>query len=154
VYGSPTPGPPVGPWGLIINYPTLSYKGSGGHHFRGVKKKKRLRQGRLEHNITQFSRRRRVLRSGGLNHLNHRVHRVHLELTTKRLKTFPTKKNTAGCSCSSSGENVAKPLRHIPYPLLADFIGSTLCQTKSQIFHLCYKTGYESFFSSSSLQLK
>jgi hypothetical protein len=32
-----------------------------------------------------------VLRSDGLNHVNHRVHHVHLELTTKRLKTFPTK---------------------------------------------------------------
>jgi hypothetical protein len=48
-------------------------------------------QGRLEHNTTQFSHEHRVLRSGGLNHGNHRVHRVHLELTTKRLKAFPTK---------------------------------------------------------------
>jgi hypothetical protein len=54
-------------------------------------KKERLRQARLEHNTTQFSCRRRVLRSGGPNHVNYRVHRVHLELTTKRLKTFPTK---------------------------------------------------------------
>jgi hypothetical protein len=54
-------------------------------------KKKRLRQCRLEHNITQFSRGRRVLRSGSPNHVNHRVHRVHLELTTKRLKIFLTK---------------------------------------------------------------
>jgi hypothetical protein len=53
--------------------------------------KKRLRQDRLEHNTTQFSYGCRVLHSGGLNHVNHRVHRVHLELTTKRLKTFPTK---------------------------------------------------------------
>jgi hypothetical protein len=52
---------------------------------------KRLRQDRLEHNTTQFSRGRRVLRSGGPNHVNLRVHCVHLELTTKRLKAFPTK---------------------------------------------------------------
>jgi hypothetical protein len=45
----------------------------------------------LEHNATQFSRGRRVLCSGGLNHINHRVHHVHLELTTKRLKAFYTK---------------------------------------------------------------
>jgi hypothetical protein len=54
-------------------------------------KKGRLRLGRLEHNTTQFSHGRRVLRSGGLNHVNHRVHRVHLELTTKRLKVFSAK---------------------------------------------------------------
>jgi hypothetical protein len=54
-------------------------------------KKERLRQDRLEHNTTQFSRGRRVLRSGNPNHVNHRVHHVHLELTTKRLNTFPTK---------------------------------------------------------------
>jgi hypothetical protein len=34
-----------------------------------------------------------VLRSGDPNHVNHYVHRVHLELTTKRVKTFPTKKS-------------------------------------------------------------
>jgi hypothetical protein len=45
----------------------------------------------LEHNITQFSHRRRVLRSGDPNHVNHRVHHVHLELTTKRLEAFPAK---------------------------------------------------------------
>jgi hypothetical protein len=56
-------------------------------------KKKRLRQGRFEHNTTQFSRGRRVLRSGGPNHINYRVHCVHLELTTKRLKAFPTKES-------------------------------------------------------------
>jgi hypothetical protein len=55
-------------------------------------KKERLRQDRLEHNITQFSYGRGVLRSGGPNHINQHVHRVHLELTTKRLKAFPTKK--------------------------------------------------------------
>jgi hypothetical protein len=54
-------------------------------------KKERLRQGRIEHNTTQFSHGRRVLRSGGPNHVNHHVHRVHLGLTTKRLKAFPTK---------------------------------------------------------------
>jgi hypothetical protein len=48
-------------------------------------------QDRLEHNTTQFSRGRRVLRSGGPNYINHRVHRVHLELTTKRQKPPPTK---------------------------------------------------------------
>jgi hypothetical protein len=58
-------------------------------HFQGVEL--RLRQGRLEHNITQFSHGRRVLRSGGPNHVNLCIHRIHLELTTKRLKTFPTK---------------------------------------------------------------
>jgi hypothetical protein len=50
-----------------------------------------LRQDRLEHNTTQFSCGRRVLRLGGLNHVNLHLHRVHLELTTKRLKTFFTK---------------------------------------------------------------
>jgi hypothetical protein len=55
------------------------------------RKKERLRIGRLEHDTTQVSRGRRVLRSGGPNHVNHRVHRVHLELTTKRLKAFPAK---------------------------------------------------------------
>jgi hypothetical protein len=54
-------------------------------------KKEMLRQGMLEHNATQFSRRRKVLHSGGPNNINHRVHRVHLGLTTKRLKAFPTK---------------------------------------------------------------
>jgi hypothetical protein len=54
-------------------------------------KKERLRLGRLEHNTTQFSRRRRILRSAGPNHVNLRVHRIHLELTTKGLKTFPVK---------------------------------------------------------------
>jgi hypothetical protein len=47
----------------------------------------------LEHNTTQFSRERRVLRSGGLNHVNHSVHYVHLELTTKRLNAFSTKES-------------------------------------------------------------
>jgi hypothetical protein len=55
------------------------------------RKKERLRQDMVEHNTTQFSRGRRVLGSGGPNHVNHRVHHVHLELTTKRLKVFPTK---------------------------------------------------------------
>jgi hypothetical protein len=55
------------------------------------RKKERLRQDRLEHNTTQFSRGRRVLHSGGPNHVNHRVHHIHLELTTKRQKTFPIK---------------------------------------------------------------
>jgi hypothetical protein len=50
-----------------------------------------LRLGRLEHNTTQFSHGRRVLRSGSPNHVNYRVHHVHLEVTTKRLKAFPTK---------------------------------------------------------------
>jgi hypothetical protein len=57
----------------------------------GDQKKERLRQDRFEHNTTRFSRGRRVLRSGGPNHINHHVHRVHLELTTKRLKAFPVK---------------------------------------------------------------
>jgi hypothetical protein len=54
-------------------------------------KKERLRQARLEHNITQFSHERRVLRSDGPNHINHHIHHIHLELTTKRLKAFHTK---------------------------------------------------------------
>jgi hypothetical protein len=45
----------------------------------------------VEHNTTQFSCGRRVLRSDGSNHVNHCVHRVHIELTTKRLKVFPIK---------------------------------------------------------------
>jgi hypothetical protein len=60
-------------------------------HFQGVKKQNRPRQDMLEHNTTQFFRGRRVLRSSGPNHINHRVHHVHLELTTKKLKAFPTK---------------------------------------------------------------
>jgi hypothetical protein len=85
------PGPPVGPWGLIVNYSTLSYKRLGWPALPKGQKKERLRQGRLEHNTTQFSHRRRVLRSGDPNNVNHRIHHVHLELTTKRLKTFPIK---------------------------------------------------------------
>jgi hypothetical protein len=54
---------------------------------------KRLRQDRLEHNTTHFSHGRRVLCSGGLNHVNPSVPRVHLELTTKRLKAFPVKES-------------------------------------------------------------
>jgi hypothetical protein len=77
-------------------------------------KKERLRQDRLEHNITQFSYGRGVLRSGGPNHINHHVHRVHLELTTKRLKAFPIKKTTVGCCRSGSDKSVAKPLRQPP----------------------------------------
>jgi hypothetical protein len=69
----------------------LSYKRLGWTPLPRGRKKESLTQGRLEHNTTQFSRGRRVLRSGGSNHVNHRVHRVHLELTTKRLKAFPTK---------------------------------------------------------------
>jgi hypothetical protein len=91
VYGSPTPGPPVGPWGLIVNHLTLTYKRFGWTPLPKGHKKKRLRLGRLEHNTTQFSHGRRVLRSGSPNHVNHRVHLVNLELTTKRLKAFPTK---------------------------------------------------------------
>jgi hypothetical protein len=85
------PGPPVGPWGLIVNYPILSYKRLGWTPLPRGRKKERLRQGRLEHNTTQFSHGRRILCSGGPNHVNHRVHRVHLDLTTKRLNAFPTK---------------------------------------------------------------
>jgi hypothetical protein len=85
------PGPPVGPCGVIVNYPTLSYKRRGWTPLPRDQKKERLRQGRLEHNTTQFSHGCRVLRSGGLNHINHRVHCVHLELTTNRLNALPTK---------------------------------------------------------------
>jgi hypothetical protein len=74
-----------------VNHPTSSYKRFGRTPPPGGRKKEWLRQDRLEHDTTQFSCGRRVLRSGGPNHVNHRVHRVHLELTTKRLKTFPTK---------------------------------------------------------------
>jgi hypothetical protein len=48
-------------------------------------------QDRLEHNTTQFSCGRRVLRSGGPNHINPCVPCVQLELTTKMLKAFPAK---------------------------------------------------------------
>jgi hypothetical protein len=68
------------------------------------RKKKRLRQDRLEHNITQFSRGCRVLCSGGSNHINHRVHRVHLELTTKRLKTFLTKESQRAAAVAAPVE--------------------------------------------------
>jgi hypothetical protein len=91
VQGTPTLGPPIGPWGLIVNHPTLSYKRLGWAPFSRSQKKERLRHGRLEHNTTQFSRGCGVLHSGGPNHVNHHVHHVHLELTTKRLKVFPTK---------------------------------------------------------------
>jgi hypothetical protein len=46
---------------------------------------------KLEHNTTQFSHGRRVLCSDSPNQINQRLHRVHLELTTNRLKFFPTK---------------------------------------------------------------
>jgi hypothetical protein len=69
----------------------LSYKRLGWTPLPRGRKKERLRQDRLEHNTAQFSHGRRVLRSDGQNHINHRVHHVHLELTTKRLKAFPTK---------------------------------------------------------------
>jgi hypothetical protein len=85
------PRPPVGPWGLIVNLPTVSYKRLGWTPLPGGQKKERLRQERLEHNTTQFSHERRVLRLGNPNHLNDHVHCVHLELTTKRLKAFPAK---------------------------------------------------------------
>jgi hypothetical protein len=52
-----------------------------------------LRQDKLELNTTQFFHGCRVLRSGSPNHVNHRVPHVHLELTTKRLKAFPTKES-------------------------------------------------------------
>jgi hypothetical protein len=71
--------------------PTLSYKRLRYAPLLRGRRKKRLRQGRLEYNTTQFSRGRRVLRSGDPNHVNLRVHRVHLELTTKKLKSFTTK---------------------------------------------------------------
>jgi hypothetical protein len=76
---------------LIVNHQTLSYKRLRWTPLPRGQKKKRLRQGWLEHNTTQFSRGRRVLRSGGPNHVNHCVPRVHLGLTTKRLKAFPAK---------------------------------------------------------------
>jgi hypothetical protein len=85
------PRPPVGPWRLIINYPTLRYKRLGWTPLLRSQKKKRLSQDSLDHNTTQFSCGRSVLRSDRLNHINYRIHRVHLELTTKWLKTFPTK---------------------------------------------------------------
>jgi hypothetical protein len=69
----------------------LSYKRPRWTPLARGQKKERLMLGRLEHNTTQFSHGRRVLRSSGLNHVNHRIHRVHLELTIKRLKVFPTK---------------------------------------------------------------
>jgi hypothetical protein len=56
----------------------------------GGQKKERVRQDRLEHNTTQFSRGRRVLRSDGPNHVNYHVHRVRIGLTIKR-KPFPIK---------------------------------------------------------------
>jgi hypothetical protein len=52
-----------------------------------------LMQDRLQHNTTQFSHGRRVLRSDGPNYVNHRVRHVRLELTTKRLNAFPTKES-------------------------------------------------------------
>jgi hypothetical protein len=69
----------------------LSYKRLRWTPLPRGRKKKRLRQGRLEHNTNQFFRERRVLCSGGPNHVNHRVHRVNLELTTKRQKALLTK---------------------------------------------------------------
>jgi hypothetical protein len=77
--------------GAHCSCPTLSYKRLGQAPLPRGRRKKRLRQGRLEHNTIQFSHGRRVLRSGGLNHVNLHVHCVHLELRTKRLKAFPTK---------------------------------------------------------------
>jgi hypothetical protein len=69
----------------------LSYKRFEQAPLPRDQKKERLRQGRLEHNTTQFSRGCRVLRSGGPNNINHRVHHAHPGLTTKRLKAFPAK---------------------------------------------------------------
>jgi hypothetical protein len=69
-----------------------------------VRKKERLRLARLEHNTTQFSHGCRVLRSAGPNHVNHRVHHVHLELTTKRLKAFPTKESQRAAPVAASVE--------------------------------------------------
>jgi hypothetical protein len=66
-------------------------------------------------NTTLFSNGRKVLCSGGLNHVHHCVHHVHPELTTRRPKPSPNKRTTAGCSCSRSGGNVVKPLRHSIY---------------------------------------
>jgi hypothetical protein len=42
-------------------------------------------------NTTQFSCERRVLRSGGPNHVNLHVHRIHPQLAIKRPKPSPTK---------------------------------------------------------------
>jgi hypothetical protein len=97
--------------GIHCNCSTLSYKRLGQTPLHKGRKKKRLRQVRFEHNTTQFSRGRRVLRSGDPNYVNHRVHRVHLELTTNRLKVFPTKKTTADGSRSDSAGSVVKLLR-------------------------------------------
>jgi hypothetical protein len=88
VYDSPISGPPVRSCGLIVNHPTFSYKRLGWTPLSSDQKKKRLR---LEHNATQFPYGCSVLRSCGPNHVNHHVHHVHLELTIKRLKTFPIK---------------------------------------------------------------
>jgi hypothetical protein len=101
------------PWGLIVNHPTLSYKRLGWTPLPRGRKKKRLRQDRLEHNTTQISHGHMVLRSGDLNHVNHRVPRVQRKLTTKMLKAFPAKKNNSGLLLSGSGENVTKPLRQL-----------------------------------------
>jgi hypothetical protein len=76
--------------GAHCSCPTLRYKRLGQAPLPRGGKKKRVRQGRLEHNTTQFSHGRRVLHSGSPNHVNYRVHHIHLELTTKWLKTFPT----------------------------------------------------------------
>jgi hypothetical protein len=72
-------------------------------------KNKRLRRGRLKHNITQFSRGRRVLHLGGPNHVNQHSPGANNE----EAKGLPHKRTTAGCSCGGSGGSVAKPLRHL-----------------------------------------
>jgi hypothetical protein len=99
--------------GAHCSYLNLSYKTLGQVPFSwGRKNRKGSRKAGLSKNTTQFSRWRRVLRRGGLNHINHRVHHVHTERTTRIAKGLPRKRTTAGRSGSGSGGSVVKPLRH------------------------------------------
>jgi hypothetical protein len=90
MYGSPAPGPPISPWLLIVNHLTLSYKRLGWTPLPRCQKNERLMLDMLEHNTTQFFCGRRVLRSGGPNHINHCVHHVHLELTAASQTSTPS----------------------------------------------------------------
>jgi hypothetical protein len=91
---------------------TLSYKTLGQTPFpRGRKSRKGSGKAGLSRNATQFFCRRRVLRSGGPNHVNHRVHHVYTERTIKKAKSLSRKRITVDRSGSSSDKSIVKPLR-------------------------------------------
>jgi hypothetical protein len=68
-----------------------------------------------QHTIIQlpFSRGRRVLRSGGSSHLNLSSPPCSPIANIRETYTLSNKRTTTGCSCSSVGGSVVKPLRHL-----------------------------------------